>query len=57
VVDLPRGDGWDDMSARARRFVLDHFSWDKSVEKLEMLMTEIMEEHATGAPLGRQARG
>lgn len=57
VVELLRGKGWDDMSARARRFVLDHFSWNKSAEKLEKLMTEIMEEHARGTSPGRQARG
>lgn len=45
VVSLLRGENWDEMSYRARRFVLDHFSWGKSVKKLEILITEVIREH------------
>ena len=45
VVSLLRGENWDEMSYRARRFVLDHFSWEISVKKLEILITEVIREH------------
>jgi glycosyltransferase involved in cell wall biosynthesis len=45
VVCLLKDDNWDEMSYRARRFVLDHFTWEKSVKKLEILITEVIGEH------------
>lgn len=45
VVSLLKGEDWDEMSCRARRFVLDHFSWVNSVKKMEMLITEVIREH------------
>ena len=45
VVSLLKGEHWDEMSCRARRFVLDHFSWVNSVRKMELLITEVIREH------------
>lgn len=49
VASLLKGENWDEMSASARRFVLDRFSWRKSVEKMEKLISEIMIDHKKGA--------
>ena len=49
IVSLLKGDRWDDMSIRARQFVLDHFSWGRSVEKLEKLITDVINEHRKGS--------
>jgi glycosyltransferase involved in cell wall biosynthesis len=45
VVSLLKGENWDEMSASARRFVLDHFSWRKSVGKMEKLISDILIDH------------
>ncbi len=48
VVDLLTNEDWDEMSARARHFVVERFSWEHSVEILEKLMREVLEEHRKG---------
>jgi glycosyltransferase involved in cell wall biosynthesis len=49
IVSLLKGERWDEMSVRARRFVIDHFSWGRSVEKLEKLITDVINEHRKGS--------
>jgi glycosyltransferase involved in cell wall biosynthesis len=45
VTAMLRDEKWDRLSALARRFVVDRFSWERSVEILEKLMAEVVEEH------------
>lgn len=49
IVSLLKGERWDEMSVRARQFVVDHFSWGRSVEKLEKLITDVIDEHRKGS--------
>lgn len=47
VVALLKGKEWDELSRRGRRFVVEHFTWEKSVARLEQILAEITEQAIT----------
>jgi glycosyltransferase involved in cell wall biosynthesis len=42
VVSLLRGEKWCDISTRGREFVVNRFSWEQSVERLEQIMEQLV---------------
>jgi len=42
VVALLRGECWQELFENGRRFVVEHFSWDKSATKLERVLEELV---------------
>jgi sugar transferase (PEP-CTERM/EpsH1 system associated) len=43
VVGLLHGENWSKLSANGRRFVVDNFIWEKSVDKLEKILYEVQQ--------------
>jgi polysaccharide biosynthesis protein PslH len=44
VVDLLRGNHWDELSAAGRNYVERSFSWDSSLGRFESLLTSVLTE-------------
>jgi len=42
IVVLLRGERWTELSQKGRRFVEDNFTWEKSVEKLEQILEQLV---------------
>jgi len=42
IVALLRGERWSELSQNGRRFVEDNFTWEKSTEKLEQVLEEMV---------------
>jgi len=46
VVELLNGNRWEALSQNGRRFVIENFTWEKSVTKLEKILSEVLEASA-----------
>lgn len=44
VVGLLRGERWSELSQNGRRFVVENFTWEKSVARLERIFDELVGE-------------
>lgn len=42
VVNLLRGENWEELSTNGRKFVQENFKWEKSAEKLEDILFDIV---------------
>ena len=47
VAALLEGDQWQRLSDNGRRFVLNNFTWQKGVEKLERILADVTREAAS----------
>ncbi len=50
TVALLRGERWPEFSQNGRRFVEGNFTWEKSVDKLEKILEQVVALAGTGSP-------
>jgi polysaccharide biosynthesis protein PslH len=49
VVRLLQGERWAPMSESARRFVVGHFTWEKSIDRFEGMLQELARARGASA--------